>query len=66
MSHGQDYHGAEDLKRSMDMIGTPMIGYVYNQAPLRREMGLRASTLANRQAELDYLAEADERPDADG
>jgi len=52
VSHGQDYHGAEDLKASIDMIGTPMIGYVYNQAPLRREMALRASTLANREAEL--------------
>lgn len=52
VSHGQDYHGAEDLKASVDMIGTPMIGYVYNQAPLRREMALRASTLANREAEL--------------
>jgi capsular exopolysaccharide synthesis family protein len=54
VSHGQDYHGAEDLKRSMDLIGSPMIGYVYNQAPLRRELALRASTLAHRRAELEH------------
>lgn len=64
VSHGQDYHGAEELKRSMDLIGSPMIGYVYNQAPLRRELALRASTLAHRQAEIEHdeqLAEAVEQ-----
>lgn len=53
ISHGQDYPGVEDLKRSVDMIGTPMLGYVYNQAPLRREMALRAGSLASRRAELE-------------
>ena len=61
VSHGQDIHGAEDLKRSMDMIGTPMLGYVYNQAPLRREMALRAGSLANRRAELERVADAEEQ-----
>jgi Mrp family chromosome partitioning ATPase len=61
VSHGQDIHGAEDLKRSMDMIGTPMLGYVYNQAPLRREMALRAGSLANRKAELERAANAEEQ-----
>lgn len=63
VSHGQDYHGAEDLKGSIDMIGTPMIGYVYNQAPLRREMALRASTLAHREAELASMNDVQERAD---
>lgn len=58
ISHGQDYHGAEDLKRSIDMIGTPMIGYVYNQAPLRREMALRAGSVARQRAELKREAES--------
>jgi capsular exopolysaccharide synthesis family protein len=53
ISHGQDIHGAEDLKRSIDMIGTPMLGYVYNQAPLRREMALRSGSVASRRAELE-------------
>jgi Mrp family chromosome partitioning ATPase/capsular polysaccharide biosynthesis protein len=64
VSHGQDYHGAEDLKSSLDMIGTPMIGYVYNQAPLRREMALRASTLANREAELAHLNKTEEQDES--
>jgi Mrp family chromosome partitioning ATPase/capsular polysaccharide biosynthesis protein len=61
VSHGQDYHGAEELKGSLDMIGTPMIGYVYNQAPLRREMALRASTLAHREEEVAHMSDADEQ-----
>ncbi|MDJ0496949.1 MAG: AAA family ATPase [Acidimicrobiia bacterium] len=65
VSHGQDYHGAEDLKRSMDLIGSPMIGYVYNQAPLRRELALRASTLAHRQAELEHAEQLAEAADQD-
>jgi tyrosine-protein kinase Etk/Wzc len=63
VSHGQDYHGAEDLKRSIDLIGTPVIGYVYNQAPLRRELALRASTLAHREAELERAEQAAEDAD---
>lgn len=65
VSHGQDYHGAEDLKRSVDLIGTPVIGYVYNQAPLRRELALRASTLAHRQAELEHADRLAEELEAD-
>jgi Mrp family chromosome partitioning ATPase len=65
VSHGQDYHGAEDLKRSVDLIGTPVIGYVYNQAPLRRELALRASTLAHRQAELEHADRIAEELEAD-
>jgi Mrp family chromosome partitioning ATPase len=57
VTHGQDYPGVEDLKRSVDMIGTPMLGYVYNQAPLRREMALRAGSLANRRAEAERAPE---------
>jgi capsular exopolysaccharide synthesis family protein len=63
VSHGQDYHGAEELKRSIDLIGSPMIGYVYNQAPLRRELALRASTLAHRRAELEHAEDLAEVPD---
>lgn len=60
VSHGQDIHGVEDLKSSIDMIGTPMVGYVYNQAPLRREMALRAGSTANRKAELEQAAAEEE------
>ncbi len=62
ISHGQDYHGVEDLRRSIEMIGTPMIGYVYNQAPLRREMALRAGSVARQRADLRQEAEAKDKP----
>ena len=42
-----------------------MIGYVYNQAPLRRELALRASTLAHRRAELEHAEQLAEGADED-
>lgn len=38
LAHGQDLHSAQDLRGQMDMIGTPILGYIYNFAPLRAEM----------------------------
>jgi Mrp family chromosome partitioning ATPase/capsular polysaccharide biosynthesis protein len=35
----------EDLSQRLDMIGTPLAGYVYNAAPLRKEMTLTEGSL---------------------
>lgn len=40
LAHGQDVGSAQDLRHQLDMIGTPVLGYVYNFAPLRVEMTL--------------------------
>lgn len=36
--HGSDMRAAEELHHQLDLIGTPLLGYVYNAAPLRTEM----------------------------
>lgn len=38
--HGADIRGTEELRRQLDIIETPLLGYVYNLAPLRPEMVL--------------------------
>lgn len=38
VSHGHDLRGAGELRARLDLVGTPLVGYVYNQAPLRAEM----------------------------
>ena len=38
LAHGQDVGSAQDLRHQLDTIGTPVLGYVYNFAPLRVEM----------------------------
>ena len=45
-AHGHDYSSTQDLRYQLDMIGTPMLGYVYNFAPLRSEMTLVAGSMA--------------------
>jgi len=36
--HGSDMRAAEELRHQLDLIDTPLLGYVYNEAPLRTEM----------------------------
>lgn len=36
--HGSDIRAAEELRHQLDLIDTPLLGYVYNEAPLRTEM----------------------------
>ncbi len=38
VGHGASAPNAAELRERLRTIGTPMIGYVYNRAPLRREM----------------------------
>jgi Mrp family chromosome partitioning ATPase/uncharacterized protein involved in exopolysaccharide biosynthesis len=38
VGHGHDMRGADELRTRLDLVGTPLLGYVYNQAPLRAEM----------------------------
>ncbi|MDX2344808.1 MAG: hypothetical protein QNL12_14275 [Acidimicrobiia bacterium] len=38
VGHGGSAPNAAELRERLRTIGTPMIGYVYNRAPLRREM----------------------------
>jgi len=47
VAHGEDVHAAEELRDQMDMVGIPLIGYVYNLAPLRAEMTVSAGSMAD-------------------
>lgn len=47
VAHSQDVHSAQDLRRQLDIIGTPVLGYVYNFAPLRAEMTLGAGSASD-------------------
>jgi Mrp family chromosome partitioning ATPase len=46
--HGQEASSTQDLRHQLEMIGTPVLGYVYNYAPLRAEMALTASSFGSR------------------
>ena len=49
VSHNSDMAAASELGRRLDVIGTPLIGYVYNMAPLRSEMTLNVGSMMNTQ-----------------
>ncbi len=44
--HGSDVRSAEALRHQLDLIGTPLLGYVYNAAPLRTEMTVQLGSTA--------------------
>lgn len=46
-AHGQDLQSAQDLRRQLDTIGTSVLGYVYNFAPLRAEMTLAVGSASD-------------------
>jgi Mrp family chromosome partitioning ATPase len=48
VSHRSDVGSAQELRRQLDLIDTPLLGYVYNQAPLRPEMTLTLGSMADR------------------
>jgi Mrp family chromosome partitioning ATPase/NTP pyrophosphatase (non-canonical NTP hydrolase) len=50
--HGGSVARLEDLAQRLDLVGTPLAGYVYNGAPLRYEMTLTDGSL------LDVLGQA--------
>jgi Mrp family chromosome partitioning ATPase len=45
VQHGSGIKQLEDLSQRLDLIGTPLAGYVYNAAPLRYEMTLTEGSL---------------------
>jgi Mrp family chromosome partitioning ATPase len=46
VGHGSDLSLAEEMRHRLALIGTPTLGYVYNQAPLRTEMTLSGGSMA--------------------
>jgi len=47
VAHGESVHSVEELHDQMELVGIPLIGYVYNLAPLRREMTVSAGSMAD-------------------
>jgi hypothetical protein len=43
--HGGSVTRIEDLAQRLQLIGTPVAGYVYNWAPLRRDMAISEGSL---------------------
>ena len=48
VSHESNVNDAEDVRDRLELVGTPVIGYVYNRVPLRPDMLGAASGFANR------------------
>jgi Mrp family chromosome partitioning ATPase len=48
VSHQSNVLDAEDVRDRLELVGTPVIGYVYNRVPLRPDMLGAASGFANR------------------
>ncbi len=44
--HGSDVRSADELRHQLDLVGAPLLGYVYNAAPLRTEMTVRMGSAA--------------------
>jgi Mrp family chromosome partitioning ATPase len=44
--HGSDIRSADELRHQLDLVGAPLLGYVYNAAPLRTEMTVRMGSAA--------------------
>ncbi|MEA3501853.1 MAG: Wzz/FepE/Etk N-terminal domain-containing protein [Actinomycetota bacterium] len=47
VAHGEDVHAVEELHDQLELVGIPLIGYVYNLAPLRSEMTVSAGSMAD-------------------
>jgi Mrp family chromosome partitioning ATPase/uncharacterized protein involved in exopolysaccharide biosynthesis len=47
VAHGENVHAVEELRDQLDLVGIPLIGYVYNLAPLRPEMTVSAGSMAD-------------------
>ena len=47
VAHGEDIHAVEELQDQLELVGIPLIGYVYNLAPLRPEMTMSAGSMAD-------------------
>ena len=47
VAHGENVHAVEELHDQMELVGIPLIGYVYNLAPIRPEMTVSAGSMAD-------------------
>jgi Mrp family chromosome partitioning ATPase/capsular polysaccharide biosynthesis protein len=47
VSHGTPVREMEDLVDRLQLIDTPVLGYIYNRSPLRREMTRREGSMRN-------------------
>jgi Mrp family chromosome partitioning ATPase/capsular polysaccharide biosynthesis protein len=60
VSHRSNVSDSEDVRDRLELVGTPVLGYVYNRSPLRPDMLGAASGFANRvklhQAEIEEPA----------
>lgn len=50
--HQSRYSELTELKNRLDLVGTPVLGYVYNRSPLRREMTMSEGSM------MDILGDA--------
>jgi Mrp family chromosome partitioning ATPase len=60
IQHGAREAELADLKGRLDLIGKPVLGYVYNRSPLRREMTMSEGSM------MDILGDAGFEPEAQG
>lgn len=45
IEHGSSYAEAEGLIDRLQLVGTPVMGYIYNRSPLRREMTMSEGSM---------------------
>jgi capsular exopolysaccharide synthesis family protein len=60
IQHGAREAELTDLKARLDLIGRPVLGYVYNRSPLRREMTMSEGSM------MDILGDSGFQPEAQG
>jgi Mrp family chromosome partitioning ATPase len=60
VSHGSPIREAEELVKRLQLIGTPVLGYLYNRSPLRKEMTAVDGSMMDILGEGDYFDQADE------
>jgi Mrp family chromosome partitioning ATPase/capsular polysaccharide biosynthesis protein len=60
IQHGARESELTDLRGRLDLIGKPVLGYVYNRSPLRREMTLSEGSM------MDILGDSGFEPEAQG
>ncbi len=65
VSHGSDMRGTEELRRRLELVDTPLVGYVYNLAPLRAEMTLAIGSM-RRSLDRDESSEVAEDRERSG
>jgi Mrp family chromosome partitioning ATPase len=60
IQHGARESQLIDLRARLDLIGKPVLGYVYNRSPLRREMTMSEGSM------MDILGDSGFEPEAQG